>query len=231
MQKFIFGVKSDIPANTKLTNGYTLFDWAVRKNEVPSFWTRNISGKNCLSKEEIRFLTSKKCKILLFFNDLTELEVSGSNGQPAAARAINALKEMGIPVNKNIAVLAEIKDDWTVNRNWMYSFAKELQRNGYNYGFIGNTDSSDNFSFDKEFSHEGIIGISPILYATKPEITEDIYEWVPYAPSALIPEDVHFWQNKTLNMNNVEYKTVYAREKNLPICMYEADEEVIESEC
>ena len=69
MQKFIFGVKSDIPANTKLTNGYTLFDWAVRKNEVPSFWTRNISGKNCLSKEEIRFLTSKKCKILLFFND------------------------------------------------------------------------------------------------------------------------------------------------------------------
>lgn len=112
----------------------------------------------------------------------------------------------------------------------MYSFAKEIKKNGYNYGFIGNTDSSDTFSFDKEFSHEGIIGIAPVLYATKPETEEDIYKWAPYAPSALIPEDVHFWQNKTIDMNGVIYKTVYAREGNMANCMYEPKEEVVENE-
>ena len=51
----IFGADSSFPSNTRLTNGYTLFDWVMRKNCFPAFWGRNILGENSITEEEIEF--------------------------------------------------------------------------------------------------------------------------------------------------------------------------------
>lgn len=231
MRKFIFGAKSDVPADTRLSNGYTLFDWAVRKNGFPEFFARNISGENALTKEEMSFLAKKNCKILFVFNDVTELEVAGNDGTNSAMRAVAAMRNLEVPEDEKIAVIAEIKDDWIVNRNWMYTFAKEVEKSGFYYGFIGNTDSSDNFSFDKECSHYGIIGISPVLCATKPENYDEITTWKPYAPSAYIPEDIQLWQTGEVGLNGISYKVVYARDESILDCMYNIEEGVSVNEC
>ena len=70
--ELIYGVDSTVPADTKLTNGYTLYDWVMRKSCFPSFWARNLSGAGALSAEEVEFLRSKGCKIGCIYNDLKE---------------------------------------------------------------------------------------------------------------------------------------------------------------
>ena len=49
----IFGTESKYPANGKLTNGYRLFEWTMRKQNVPRFWMRGIAGENCVTTEEM----------------------------------------------------------------------------------------------------------------------------------------------------------------------------------
>lgn len=72
-----FGVHSEAPANQKLKNGYTLYDWVMRQHEFPAFWGRGLSA---LSADEVTFLREKACKILPVADTLTELQVSRSNG-------------------------------------------------------------------------------------------------------------------------------------------------------
>ena len=212
MEKMIFGAKSKAPANTKLTNGYTLYDWAARQNCFPAFWGRSISGGNKITEEEIEFLKERDCKIALIFDDLTELGVSSKNGVNDAVKAVLAAKEFGVSEDEEIVILAEIRDDWNVNRNWMISFASVLEDNGYIPGFIGNTDSSLNFNFDRQCSHFAILGMNALFGATKPEIEGEIEEWTPYCPSAMTPDRISLWQNKTLGLNGVEYDAFYARD-------------------
>ena len=90
-------------------------------SSVPSFWGRYITGKNRLTSEEIGFLHENDCGIALIFNDLTEEIVSTSNGIEDGLRAANAAKLIGAPKHYGIAIFAEIKDDWSVNHNWMIS--------------------------------------------------------------------------------------------------------------
>ena len=63
----IFGVYSKEPACTKLTNGFTLFDWVVRKNCFPDFWGRSVTE---VTPEEIAFLKERDCKVALILDNL-----------------------------------------------------------------------------------------------------------------------------------------------------------------
>ena len=40
LMKNYFGVSSLTPANQKLKNGYTMFDWVMRQHTFPAFWGR-----------------------------------------------------------------------------------------------------------------------------------------------------------------------------------------------
>ncbi len=194
----INGVYSKIPANIKLTNGYDLYGWVMRMNGFPSFWGRSISGENRLAKEEIDFLHDKKCRIIPIFDDVTETDVSATNGSGDAARAIEAAITLGVPKNEGIALYAEIRDDWSVNHNWMISFTYTLFENGFNAGFIGNTDSSQNFNFGRQCSHyyyfmNDAISEKVFYWATHPKIIGEPEIWSPYCPSALLPENICLW--------------------------------------
>lgn len=199
IMKLLYGVSGEHPANAKLTNGYDLFNWVMRMSSAPSFWGRHISGENRLTAEEIEFLYKNYCGIALIFNELTEADVSVRNGVADGRRAVHAAKALGVPTHKEIALFAEIGEDWSVNHNWMISYAYVLQNDGYIPGFIANTDSSKNFNFGRQCSHYvnymgDIARDSTAYWATEPKLEKEPYKWTPYCPSQLTPGNMDIWR-------------------------------------
>jgi len=216
----IFGASSTVEANTRLKNGYSIFDWAMRMRGFPAFWGRTISGDNRISEEEIEFLREKSCKIALIFDDLTEVSVSGIDGTDDAMRAVAALDELSVPAGEEVAVFAAIRDEWSVNHNWMITFAAVLSANGYVPGFIGNTDSSKNFNFDRQYGHfvhatRDVNGYGALIWATEPVAEGEPAEWSPFCPSDVETEDVALWRTGYVGMGDVTANADYIRDDSL----------------
>lgn len=195
----LFGVTTKEAANTTLSNGYDLHSWVMRMKGFPAFWGRSLSGKNRITPEEKAFLTEKSCKTALILDSLTEAQVSANNGSLEALCAVKAARELGVPANKKIALSAYIGSDWSVNHNWMISYAHTLLDNGYIPGFIGNTDSSQNFNFGRQCSHyvqfmRDIAKNQTIYWATEPKPKKTPPKWQPFCPSALTPGKIHLWK-------------------------------------
>jgi len=215
----IFGADSRMPANTRLTNGYTLYDWVMRMSCFPSFWGRSLIGEKAVTKEEIDFLHSKHCKVALILRDLKEEEIS-INEDFISSRAIEAARALDIPQNKGIAIFAEIDTDYSVNHNWMIRFASTMNNSGYIPGFIGNTDSSKNFNFGRQCSHyvqatRSVDQLNALYWSTEPKYKFDPYKWATYAPSELLPKDMHLWQYGSVDFHNVHANKSYARDASV----------------
>ncbi len=218
--KTIFGVSSATPINKKLKNGYTMYDWVMRQKCFPLFCMRTLCGEDKLTAEEIAFLKDKDCKIGLVIRDLTEAQVSGVNGTQEALRAVASAKELGVPQNANIALFAEMKPDWSMNHDWMISFAQTLIANGYVPAFIGNTDSSKNFNFDRQCSHyvqatKYTADFDTLFMATEPKLDSMPEKWEPYCPSALQPDDMHLWACGTTTFDFTHVEDVYAKDEKV----------------
>lgn len=218
--KFIFGVSSNTPSNTKLSNGYTLYDWVMRQKSFPAFWSRPISGENAITKEEIAFLKDKNCKILLLFNDFTEAQISSSYGENDALRVISTLTELNIPQLNNIAIAVDVPSDWSINHNWMLSFANTLNNYGYVPAFIGNTDSSKNFNFDRQSSHyiEAFgeeKNFETLFGAKEPKVEGEVITWNPFAPSSMGPEDIKIWECKEFSYKGIVITEQYIVNKDV----------------
>lgn len=218
--KTIFGVSSTTPISKKLKNGYTMYDWVKRQKCFPAFCMRTLSGEGKITSEEIEFLKARDCKIGLVIRDLTEARVSGINGAEDALKAIHSAKELGIPQNEGIALFAEIKPEWSVNHNWMISFAQVISVNGYVPAFIGNTDSSKNFNFDRQCSHfvqvtKDVSCFGALFMATEPKCDNMPAEWKPYCPSALEPEDIHLWSCDITTFDFEQVEDVYAKDRKV----------------
>ena len=221
----VFGVYSATPINKKLKNGYTMFDWVMRQKGVPAFCMRTLSGEDCITAEEIAFLNGKDCKIGLVIRDLTEQKVSAVSGTEDALKAVEAAKELGVPQNRGIALFAEIKPEWSVNHNWMISFAQTVFANGYAPGFIGNTDSSVNFNFDRQCSHfvqatQAANCFGATFMATEPKCTKRPEAWTPYCPSALEPADISLWSCGTTTFDAIQVENVYAKDEKALAMMW-----------
>ena len=216
--KTIFGVYSATPINQKLKNGYTMHDWVMRQKGFPAFCMRTLCGEYKLTAKEVEFLRAKDCKIGLVVRDLTEAAVSAVSGTEDALRAVEAAKKLGVPQNEGIALFAEIKPTWSVNHNWMISFAQTVSANGYVPAFIGNTDSSKNFNFDRQCSHyvqatKNANYFGALFMATEPKQKGTPKEWAPYCPSALQPDDIHLWCCGTTTFDTLQVQDVYAKEQ------------------
>lgn len=216
----IYGADSKFPANTKLTNGFYLYDWVVRKSCYPSFWGRAITGEGTITREEIDFLKSRNCKIACMVTHINEVEISGNEGINDAWIAIKAAKALGIPENSGIALFAYIPSDWSVNHNWMIGYAKTLFENGYIPGFAGNTDSSMNFNFNRQCSHyvqgtRQYNEFSAVYWATEPKYDFDPDVWAPYAPSEQLPKDMDMWQYGTVEFHGISANKDYVRDSSI----------------
>ncbi len=191
--KTIFGVNSATPIHKKLKNGYAMYDWVKRQKCFPAFCMRTLCGEG---------------------------KVSAVNGSEDALKAIEAAKELGVPANAGIAIFAEIRPEWSVNHNWMISFAQVISANGYLPAFIGNTDSSKNFNFDRQCSHfvqatKDVNYFGAVFMATEPKLDSAPEEWAPYCPSALEPEDIHLWSCGTTTFDFIQVEDVYAKDEKV----------------
>ena len=215
--KTYYGVNSNIEMNKKTKNGYTVYDWIVRQKGIPSFCLRTICGEDSITYEEIEFLKKKECKIGLVIRDLKETAISGVRGEKEALRAIYNLKSLNIESDKKIAIFAEINPNWSVNHNWMISFAQTLSVNGYIPAFIANTDSSKNFNFDRQCSHFVIatsdVGQFGAIYcATEPKLEKKPEMWTPFCPSAVESRDINLWMCGLTKIDDIFVDDVYSKD-------------------
>ncbi len=176
---------------------------------------RSLRGKDKITAEEIDFLKAKDCKIGLVIRDLTETIVSSRDGTVDALKAVESAQELGVPQNRGIALFVEFKPEWSLNHNWMFSFAHTVWANGYVPGFIGNTDSSKNFNFDRQCSHyvqetKEENYFDAVFCATEPKLKGTPTEWTPYCPSALQPDDMELWVCGTTTFDLIRVEDVYA---------------------
>ncbi len=51
VERLIFGVDSKIEASDILQNNISMFEWVVRNKVYPTYWGRNIVGKNALTEK------------------------------------------------------------------------------------------------------------------------------------------------------------------------------------
>ena len=218
--KTIMGVHSTEALNRKLKNGYTMHDWVKRQKGYPAFCLRALTGDDPLTEGEVSFLRERKCKIGLILCDVTEAQVSSRRDKGIADKAVQAAKALGVPANQGVAIFVMIRPEWSVNHNWMLSFAHQLLSHGYVPGFIGNTDSSKNFVFDRETSHYvqatvDVNGFDAVYGATEPKQDSTPWAWAPFCPSALGPEDMSLWVCSTTTFDAQQVEIAYARDEKV----------------
>ena len=202
-ERLLFGVDSKVRSDNLLQNNLTEFEWVTRNKLYPNFWGRNITGENCLTKEEIIFLHRKGCKIAVICGEYEAAETEEQGKIYAKKIALTAL-ELGIL--ETTVIFMEINESDHVTKEYMKGFAQEILSEGYIPGFKANTDA--NYSFDREYS--GGMQESPelfrqcLIWATAPSLKE--YEkittthlihpdsWGPYAPSGTTRQDIAVWQ-------------------------------------
>ena len=217
---YVFGVDSVYPANIKLKNGYTLYDWVVRKNCFPAFWGRSLAGEHAITKEEVEFLHQRNCKVIPIVNHLNAASIRAQDAIRDLPEIIAAGKKLDIPQDEGVTIFAEIPGDQWVNHNWMISYAFNLINKGYLAGFIGNTDSSVNFNFDREASHyvaatEFLSDYKTTFWATEPKSDRAPEKWSPYCPSELNPEDMDLWRTGKITFDGIVVNENYIRDLSL----------------
>lgn len=96
VNRLLFGVDSKIQANDLLQNNIEEFEWVVRNKIYPNFYGRYLTGDNCLTKDEIKFLHGKGCKIAAIYADNGSKKTEGEGKILAKKIDIRAL-ELSIP--------------------------------------------------------------------------------------------------------------------------------------
>lgn len=203
VERLLFGVDSKIQANDLLQNNIEEFEWIVLNKIYPNFYGRYLTGDNCLSKDEIKFLHSKGCKIAAIYTDEGEKQTEEQGTILAKKIDIRAL-ELGIP--ERTVIFLEIGENEVVSRDFMRGFAKSLMFEGYTPGFKANTDAK--FAFDREFSRgmqtDKDVFKMCLIWAVTPTVEEyngittshliHPDNWMPYAPSGITRNEIAIWQ-------------------------------------
>ncbi len=202
-ERLLFGVDSGIQASDLLQNNITEFEWVARNKVYPNFWGRNISGENALTKEEIKFIHSKGCKIAALYSHVGEKQTE-EQGKMLAKQIDVVAFGLGIPTGT--AIFLEIPETENVDRDFMKGYAMGLIEEGYVPAFKVNTDAK--FTFDREFSRglqtDKEVFEKCLIWSVSPSLKE--YErvttthlihpdnWMPYAPSGITRKDIAVWQ-------------------------------------
>ena len=203
VERLLFGVDSKIQANDLLQNNIEEFEWIVLNKIYPNFYGRYLTGDNCLSKDEIKFLHSKGCKIAAIYTDEGEKQTEEQGTILAKKIDIRAL-ELSIP--ERTVIFLEIGENEVVSRDFMRGFAKSLMFEGYTPGFKANTDAK--FAFDREFSRgmqtDKDVFKMCLIWAVTPTVEEyngittshliHPDNWMPYAPSGITRNEIAIWQ-------------------------------------
>ena len=105
VDRLLFGVDSQIQANDLLQNNIEQFEWVVRNKIYPCFYGRYLNGENCLTKDEIKLLHSKACRIAAIYAEGGPKETK-EQGVRLAQEATNRAHQLCIP--EGTAIFLEI---------------------------------------------------------------------------------------------------------------------------
>ncbi len=203
VKSLIFGVDSKTQANDLLQNNIKEFEWVVRNKIYPTFYGRYLTGENCLTDEEIKFIHRKGCKIAAIYAEEGEKRTE-EQGTIITEKICKRALELGI--RKGTAIFLEIGENEKATKVFMRGFAKHLISEGYTPGFKANTDAK--YTFDREFSRgmqaDKEIFNECVIWAVAPTIEEynsittshliSPKVWMPYAPSAITKREIAVWQ-------------------------------------
>lgn len=201
--KLLFGVDSNIQTDDLLQNNITEFEWAVRNKIYPTFWGRNLTGENRLTKDEIKFIHQKGCKIAAIYNHIGEKRTE-EQGKLLVNEIVDVAFRLNMP--EGTAIFLEIDEKEVATRNFMRGFANALICAGFTPGFKANTDAA--YDFDREYSRgmqtDREIFEKCLIWAVAPSLaqfhcvttTHLIHpdDWKPFAPSGITREDIAIWQ-------------------------------------
>ena len=203
VNRLLFGVNSEIQANDLLQNNIEEFEWVVRNKIYPNFYGRYLTGENCLTKDEIKYLHGKGCKIAAIYAETGEKQTE-EQGKTLAKNIDMRAFELGI--TEGTAIFLEIGENEKVSKSFMRGFAKTLIAEGYTPGFKANTDAK--FDFDREFSRgmqtDKEVFKKCLIWAIAPTVGEyntittshliHPDNWMPYAPSGISRKEIAIWQ-------------------------------------
>lgn len=203
VDRLLFGVDSQIQANDLLQNNIEQFEWVVRNKIYPCFYGRYLNGENCLTKDEIKFLHSKACRIAAIYAEGGPKETK-EQGVRLAQEAANRAHQLCIP--EGTAIFLEIGKKEAVSRAFLSGFAVALMEGGYTPAFKANTDSR--YGFDRAFSagmqNEKALFQKCLIWAEAPTVeayngitTSHLIRpdnWKPYAPSGITRKEIAVWQ-------------------------------------
>ena len=206
IERLFFGVDSATASNKLLQNNIDEFEWVVRNKIYPNFFGRYINGEKGVSKDEIRFLHSKGCKIAAIYSEKCEKQTE-EHGKVIAEKVDMYAIELGIP--EGTAIFLEIGEDEHASRDFMKGYAMALTNAGYTPAFKANTDAK--FSFDREFSRgmqtDKDLFKNCLIWAVAPTLDEyngmqtthliHPDNWRPYAPSGITRKEIAIWQYGT----------------------------------
>ena len=203
VQRLLFGVNSNTPADNLLQNNINQFEWVLKNKIHPIFWGRELIGENALTKEEIDFLHYKGCKIALICS-CSDSKATEEDGVAIAKKAV--AKAHDLRVMTETAIFMLIKEDETVTKACMRGYAKILMSAGFTPGFKANTDAR--YGFDREFCRgmqsDKDIFDQCLIWAVSPSLAEYTEmtnahlihpdNWIPHAPSAISRKEIAIWQ-------------------------------------
>ncbi len=171
-----WGVDSAASANSLYPGTQlTVFDYISQQaGAAPAFWGRYIGGLYSLTSQEITFLHSKNCKILLIYNGTSPGSVGGTyqDGVTDGNNAINAANALVAPAG--IVIAADIEGEWTPTPAWIEGWSDTLYRSDYMGagGLYANTLATNPFNnaycaaFTNDIKLQ--IGVS-FIWASEPE--------------------------------------------------------------
>ena len=203
VDRLLFGVDSETQANDLLQNNLEEFEWVVRNKIYPNFYGRYLTGENRLTREEIKYIHSKGCKIAAIYKEEGE-KITEEQGAIVAKKIGVIGLELGIPAGT--CIFLEVGENEEVGCDFMKGFAETLISEGFTPGFKANTDAK--FAFDREFS-KGMQGNKDIfekclIWAMSPAVDEYTFittshlihpdRWMPYAPSGITRNEIAVWQ-------------------------------------
>ncbi|HLV97822.1 MAG TPA: glycoside hydrolase domain-containing protein [Ktedonobacterales bacterium] len=182
----------------------TLFDFIAQQVKPPQYWGRYIGGKDLLTPEEIIFLFSKGCRILVIYNDATP---SGDHqgGVADAQRAISAAEALGAPTG--VSIYADIETGVYANPDWLLGWWETMGASRYANpgGFYCNTGADNASAFTTPYCQalnspanqqpDGSRRFNPLLFssAPRPGCGFDRSSYAPTAPPCA-PGSVVIWQ-------------------------------------
>jgi len=205
---YYFGVDSVTPAMNNVGNGESLYDYVVRvAGRRPSFWGRYL-GNYAITPDEVQFLHSKGCAILLMYNWTNSAIVSQgyATGVSQAHIAINMAQAIGAPQGTVIGF--DDERGWNLNPDFVGGWSDTLRNSNY-YGAgmaYGNPqDSLFTNAYNNAFATYKSMSEEPVslVWSCEPEFgaTFPVPEWAPYYPSSNA-EGTTFWQY-AIDYNNL----------------------------